>query len=115
MRLGLVTYNWGKELGRSTLLQNCEATGFEGVELRSTHKHGVEITIDAARRREVKNLFADSNVELVGSAAACEYHSPDPATVKKNIEETKASKLCKDVGGSGVKVRPERDSQRRPH
>lgn len=107
MRLGLVTYNWGKNWDVPTLLKNCEATGFEGVELRSTHKHGVEITIDAARRREVKNLFADSNVELVGLGSACEYHSPDPAIVKKNIEETKAFvKLCKDVGGSGVKVRP---------
>lgn len=107
MQLGLVTYNWGKDWDVPTVIKNCEATGFEGVELRSTHKHGVEITIDAKRRQEVKKRFADSKVELVGLGSACEYHSPDPAVVKKNIEETKAFvKLCKDVGGSGVKVRP---------
>jgi sugar phosphate isomerase/epimerase len=107
MQLGLVTYNWGKDWDVPTVIKNCEATGFEGVELRSTHKHGVEITIDAKRRKEVRRQFADSKVELVGLGSACEYHSPDPAVVKKNIEETKAFvKLCKDVGGSGVKVRP---------
>jgi sugar phosphate isomerase/epimerase len=107
MRLGLVTYNWGKDWDVPTLIKNCEATGFGGVELRSTHKHGVEITIDGKRRKEVARQFADSKVELVGLGSACEYHSPDPDVVKKNIEETKAFvKLCKDVGGSGVKVRP---------
>lgn len=107
MQLGLVTYNWGKDWDVPTLIKNCEATGFAGVELRSTHKHGVEVTIDAKRRKEISRQFTDSNVELVGLGSACEYHSPDPAVVKKNIEETKAFvKLCKDVGGSGVKVRP---------
>lgn len=107
MRLGLVTYNWGKDWDVPTLIKNCAATGFDGVELRSTHKHGVEITIDQKRRAEVARQFADSKVELVGLGSACEYHSPDQAVVKKNIEETKAFvKLCKDVGGTGVKVRP---------
>ncbi|MDA0284163.1 MAG: sugar phosphate isomerase/epimerase [Planctomycetota bacterium] len=107
MRLGLVTYNWGKDWDVPTLIRNCEATGFAGVELRSTHKHGVEITIDRKRRREVASQFADSNVELVGLGSACEYHSTDPAVLKKNIDETKAFvRLCHDVGGTGVKVRP---------
>jgi sugar phosphate isomerase/epimerase len=107
MQLGLVTYNWGKDWDVPALIKNCEATGFKGVELRSTHKHGVEITINAKRRKEVARQFAESKVELVGLGSACEYHSPDPAVVKQNIEETKAFvKLCKDVGGSGLKVRP---------
>jgi sugar phosphate isomerase/epimerase len=46
-------------------------------------------------------------VELVGLGSACEYHAADRAVVEKNIEETKAFiDLCKDLGGSGVKVRP---------
>ena len=106
-KLGLVTYNWGKTWGVPTLIKNCEVTGFTGVELRSTHKHGVEITIDKVKRHEVKKQFEDSKVELVGLGSACEYHSADPAVLKKNIEETNAFvRLCKDVGGSGVKVRP---------
>ena len=52
-------------------------------------------------------MFADSPVECVGPGTACEYHSADPAVLKKNIEETKAFiLLCKDIGGSGIKVRP---------
>ncbi|MFH5804537.1 sugar phosphate isomerase/epimerase family protein [Alienimonas sp. DA493] len=116
MRLGLVTYNWGREWDLPTLLKNCEATGFEGVELRSGHKHGVEPGIDAARRREVAARFADSPVELVGLGSACEYHSPDPAVLKKNIEETKAFvTLCEQLGGGGVKVRPNALLEDVPH
>jgi sugar phosphate isomerase/epimerase len=37
----------------------------------------------------------------------CEFHSADPAVVKKNIEECKKFvDLVKDIGGRGVKVRP---------
>ena len=37
----------------------------------------------------------------------CEYHSPDPADLRRNIDETKEwVKLAKDVGSPGVKVRP---------
>ncbi len=107
LQLGLVTYNWGKDWDVPTIIKNCIATNFEGVELRSTHQHGVEITIDKMQRQEVKRQFKDSSIELVGLGSACEYHSSDPDVLKKNIEETKAFvRLCKDVGGSGVKVRP---------
>ncbi len=107
MRLGLVTYNWGKNWDLPTVIKNCELTKFEGVELRSTHKHGVEITLNETQRKDVARRFADSPVEIVGLGSACEYHSADSAQLKKNIEETKAFvRLCRDIGGSGVKVRP---------
>lgn len=107
LKLGLVTYNWGKDWDVPTLIKNCAETGFAGVELRSTHKHGVEITLDSQARQEVKQRFADSPVELVGLGSACEYHAADPQVVQNNIQETNAFvKLCQDVGGSGVKVRP---------
>jgi sugar phosphate isomerase/epimerase len=107
MHLGLVTYNWGKDWDLPTILKNLQVAGWGGVELRSTHKHGVEITLDKAARKEVAKQFADSGIVLVGTGSACEYHSPDPAIVKKNIEETKAFiELTHDCGGTGVKVRP---------
>ena len=107
LKLGLVTYNWGKDWDVPTIIANCSATGFTGVELRSTHQHGVEITLGDQQRKEVRQRFNDSDVQLVGLGSACEYHSADPVEVRKNIEETKAFiKLCHDVGGSGVKVRP---------
>jgi sugar phosphate isomerase/epimerase len=107
MQLGLCTYNWGKDWDLPTLLKNCEQTGFLGVELRSTHKHGVEPSLTNAQRAEVAKRFGDSPVQLVGLGSACEYHSPDPAVLKKNMDETKAFiHLCHDCGSTGVKVRP---------
>lgn len=107
MRLGLVTYMWGAEWDLLTLLKNCAETGFEGAELRTTHKHGVELALTADERREVRKRFEDSPVVFVGPGTACEYHSPDPAVVAKNIEETKRFvELSHDLGGTGVKVRP---------
>jgi sugar phosphate isomerase/epimerase len=107
MQLGLVTYQWGKDWDLPTLIANCQKTGFHGVELRTTHKHGVEPSLNDTERRDVAKRFADSQVELVGLGTACEFHAADPAALKKNIDETKAFiQLCHDVGGSGVKVRP---------
>lgn len=107
LRLGLVTYNWGSRWDLPTLIDTCRRTGFTGLELRTTHPHGVELALDASAREEIRRRFADSPVKLVGLGTTCEYHAPDPALVRKNIEETKAwTRLCHDIGGSGVKVRP---------
>lgn len=107
MHLGLVTYMVGAKMDLPTLIKTCEQTGMEGVELRSTHKHGVEPSLDAAARAKVKALFARTKVKLVGLGSACEYHSPNPDVVKRNIEQTRAFvDLAADLGAWGVKVRP---------
>jgi sugar phosphate isomerase/epimerase len=107
MKLGLVTYQWGKDWDLPTLITNCEKTGFLGVELRTQHAHGVETSLTANERTDVKKRFADSPVICIGYGSNFEYHSADQAEVRKNIEETKAYiKLCKDIGASGIKVKP---------
>ena len=107
LKLGMVTYLWGAKWDLPTLINNCEKTGFAGVELRSTHKHGVEVTLNQAQRAAVKKRFADSPVTLVGLGSACEYHSADHGVLKQNIDLTRRFlELSRDVGGSGVKVRP---------
>jgi sugar phosphate isomerase/epimerase len=107
MKLGMVTYMWGAKWDLPTLIGNCRKTGFEGAELRTTHKHGVEISLNKQERADVQKQFADAGVELVGLGSTCDFHSADPAVVKKNVEMTKAFViLSHDVGGSGVKVRP---------
>jgi len=107
LKLGLVTYQWGKDWELPAVIRHCEEAGFGGVELRSTHKHGVEISLNAQQRLDVRKRFADSPVQLVGLGTACEYHAVDPAVVQRNIDETKAwVDLCHDLGGGGVKVRP---------
>ena len=106
-RLGTVTYNLGKDWDLATLIKNCETTGFEAVELRTTHKHGVEPAIGPDPRRDVKKRFADARVRLLSLGTVCEYHAPDATIVRKNVEETKQFvKLAQDIGALGVKVRP---------
>ena len=105
--LGLVTYQWGNDWDLPTLIANCTTSKVLGVELRTTHAHKVEPTLNDAERAEVKQRFADSPVTLVGLGSAEDFHRPDPAALKKSIENTKAFiRLSHDVGGSGVKVRP---------
>ncbi len=107
MKLGLVTYMWGADWDLPTVIKNLQLTGFSGVELRTGHQHGVDIDLSADKRKAVAQAFTSSGVQLVGIGTACEYHSPDPAVLKKQIEDTKAYiQLCHDCGGSGVKVRP---------
>jgi sugar phosphate isomerase/epimerase len=107
MKLGLVTYQWGKDWDLPTLIANCELTGFHGVELRTQHAHGVETSLSPGERAEVKKRFANSPVTCVGYGSNFEYHSTDQAAVKKNIEGTKAYlKLCKEIGATGIKVKP---------
>ncbi len=107
MAFGMVTYLWGKDWDVPTLLTNCAKAGIGGVELRAGHAHKVEPNLSVAQRAEVKKQFAHSPVKLVGMGSAEEFHHPDPARLEKAIEATKAFiKLSHDVGGSGVKVRP---------
>jgi len=107
LKLGTVTYNIAKDWDLPTLIKNLTEAGFDGVELRTTHKHGVEISLAPAARAEVRKRFEDSPVKIGGLGTTCEYHSPDAAVVRKNIDETKEwVKLAKDLGSPSVKVRP---------
>jgi sugar phosphate isomerase/epimerase len=107
MKFGLVTYQWGKDWDLPTLIANCEATGLAAVELRTEHAHGVETTLTAAERTKVKKMFEDSQITCVGYGSNFEYHSPDPDRLKWNIDQTKEYvKLCKDIGATGLKVKP---------
>jgi sugar phosphate isomerase/epimerase len=107
LKLGTVTYNIAKDWDVPAIIKNLTEVGMDAVELRTTHKHGVEIALAPAARAEIRKRFADSPVKIGGLGTTCEYHSPDAAVVRKNIEETKAwTELAKDVGSPGVKVRP---------
>ncbi len=107
LKLGLVTYQLGQDWDVPTLIKNCQAARFQGVELRTSHKHGVETTLTKEQRAEVKKRFQDSKVELMGLGSAFDYHTPDPARLRKDIEATKEYiVLAQDVGAGGVKVRP---------
>jgi sugar phosphate isomerase/epimerase len=107
MHLGMVTYNLAQDWDLATVIRNCEATRFEGVELRTTHAHKVEVNLSKEQRQEVKKRFADSKVQLLGLGSVFDYHTPDQAKLRQDIEATKEYiVLAQDVGATGVKVRP---------
>jgi sugar phosphate isomerase/epimerase len=109
MKLGLVTYLMGAEMGLPDLIAVCERTGFDGVELRTTHAHGVEPGLTADERRAVRERFAASTVKLACLGSTCEYDALDPADVSRNIDETRVFiELAHDTGAEAVKVRPNR-------
>ena len=106
-KLGLVTYNVAAGWDLPTVLTVCREVGIAAVECRTTHKHGVEPKLSADERSGVKKQFADAGVVFWGSGSVCEFHAADPAVVAKNVEECKRFVgLVKDLGGKGVKVRP---------
>jgi sugar phosphate isomerase/epimerase len=107
MRLGTITYNVAKDWDLPTIIHHVKAAGLEGVELRTEHTHGVEPTIDAAKRKEVRQRFADAGLTLWGLGTVCEFQAPDAARVAENVEQCKRwCELGQDVGAHGVKVRP---------
>ena len=107
VKLGLVTYNVGRDWDVPTIIERLGAAGFEAVELRSTHRHGVEPGIEAAAAEKVRRAFEESPVRLLSLGSACEFHSPDAEERRANVRETaRFVELAHDLGCWGVKVRP---------
>ena len=107
MKLGIVTYNIAKDWSIETIIENLSEVRFDGVELRTEHAHGVEISLSPGRRAEVRDRFASSPIKIVQLGSTYEFHSPDPAVLRKNIEGCKQYiQLAHDVGAPAVKVRP---------
>lgn len=107
MKLGLVTYQMAAEWDVDTIIKNCQAAGFQGVELRTTHAHKVEETLTKAERAVVRKKFADSGIAAYGIGTAFDYHTPDAAKLRADIEASKRHlDLAKDIGCEGIKIRP---------
>ena len=116
IRYGLVTYQWAKDWDLPTVIKNCESAGVLAVELRTTHKHGVEPSLTDDQRRDVRKQFEATPVQFVGIGSDERFDNPDPAVLQKAIEKTKEFiRLSHDVGGSGVKVKPDSFHKDVPH
>lgn len=107
MKLGLVTYNIARDWDVGTIIDRCQAAGFQAVQLRTQHRHGVEVALTPGERAEVKRRFAESDIQEISLGSTCEYHSLDANEVKSQVETTKRFvELAADIGAVGVKVRP---------
>src|SRR5579863_931202 len=107
MQLGAVTYNVLKDMDLETVIKTLETTGFEAVELRTGHKHGVEPSLSEAERQRVKERFFRTKVKLLSYGTTCEFQSADATEHKRQIELAKQFvTLAHDTNATGVKVRP---------
>lgn len=105
--LGMVTHRFMVDYDLETIIKQLEGAGFEGVELRTEHKHGVEPSLGAAERARVRKRFESSKVKLVSFGTICEFHSPDAAERKKQLAIGRHFvDLAVDTGAIGIKVRP---------
>src|SRR5690242_6614967 len=82
MKIGMVTYNLGQDWDIETIIKNCEAAKFDGVELRTGHAHKVELNLTKEQREQVKKRFQDSKVHLMGLGSTYDFHTPDQAKLK---------------------------------
>src|SRR5665811_680845 len=57
LKVGLMTYTLGKEWDIETIIKNCSETGWVHAELRTTHKHGVEVSLSKQERAKVCLLY----------------------------------------------------------
>ena len=118
MRFGLCTFTWGKDWDIPALIANCQKAGIDGVEPRTSSKyaHGIEITLNAQERAEVKKRFADSPVRLVSIASGERFDWPEPEKLRAAIQGAKEHlKLSHDLGCNVVRVFPNQFHRDVPH
>lgn len=107
LKVGIMTYTLAKDWDIETIIKNCTETNYQSVEFRTTHTHGIELTLSASERATVKKRFEDSPIEAISLASAYYYHSSDHVELKKNIEGTKEYVLlARDVGAKAIRVFP---------
>ena len=105
--LGCITYNTLKDFDVETIIRVLEGAGFEGVELRTGHKHGVEPSISQAERSRVRRRFEQSKIRLVSYGTTCRFQSPDAAERKQQLDTAKQFvDLAHDTGALGIKIQP---------
>ena len=104
---GLCTYMWAAEWDIPTILKNCNELDIKGVELRVDHAHKVNPDFSPKQRSEVKRQFTEAGVQLLGIGTNTQFDSPDKWKLDGNLSlAMQYIKLSHDIGGSGVKVKP---------
>jgi sugar phosphate isomerase/epimerase len=105
--LGAITYNTLKNFDVETIIRVLDGAGFEAVELRTGHKHGVEPAIGQDERARVRRLFERSTIRLVSYGTTCRFQSPDAAERKRQLDTAKQFvDLAHDTGALGIKIQP---------
>src|SRR5260370_27815942 len=103
LHIGCVTYNLLKDWDLETIIRKLEEAGYEAVELRTEHKHGVERTLTSDQRKQLTARFQKSKVRLLSYGSTCEVESPDAAGRRKKVEIRKErGDLAPDTSARGL-------------
>ena len=77
-------------------------TGFEP-RVESNHRHKIELDLNAAGRRDVKQIMQDSGIELCCLAIGTNYVNPQ--TIQEELDKTRMYlELASDIGASRLRV-----------
>jgi sugar phosphate isomerase/epimerase len=107
-QLGSVTYQLFQNADLETTITELEKAGYAAVELRTTHKHGVEPSLSPAERKQVRDRFARSKVRLLSYGTTCRFQSPDTAERRRQVDIAKSFiDLAHDTGARGIKLQPQ--------
>jgi sugar phosphate isomerase/epimerase len=107
LHLGATTYNVLMDWDLDKIIRNLPDLGFEAVELRTTHKHGVEPSLGPEERKAVRKKFEASRLRLLSFGTVSEFQAVDPAVRKQNVETAKEFViLARDTGASAIRIRP---------
>lgn len=105
--LGIVTFGYFKTWELKDVLRVCKAVGLSPIEFRTGDKHGIEPTLTKMERKDIRKQIEDSGVKIWGCGTTCEFHWPNKKQLQDNIDLCKKFiELVHDLGGVGVKVRP---------
>ena len=107
LKIGLMSWLMGSQWDLDTVIKNCTETKYLHAELRTTHGHGIEVSLNKSQRQEIKKKIADSALEAISLASEFMFHFPDKNELRWHIEGTKVFlQLAADVGAIGIRVFP---------
>jgi len=89
------------------VVQFAKDADYDGVEIRvdAGHKHEISSESSDEKRRYVKKLFDDKDVEVPCVATSVQFASPEPAKRRENIDAAKANiKLAADLGAKVIRT-----------
>ena len=107
MKLGLLTYNLGRDWNLEKLIEVSKKYGYAGIEFRvdSEHKHGVEVDSGKKARKEIKNRLEDAYIEAIGIGTSSRFESNEAGIRKENIERAKKCvELASDIDAKYIRV-----------
>jgi sugar phosphate isomerase/epimerase len=90
-----------------TILKSAAKLGYHGLEPRAEadHKHGIELSLSAAERADVRRRFEDAGLAVGCVATSVRFSTADAAERAKMREQAKAYvDLAADLGSARVRV-----------